>query len=505
MNPYKVSNKISTQESIQYSSLPINESMILMKQSLIKTPEKDLLFDPNELMTADLIKTPLNFMSHDSSTEMPNGDFSQKFQDPYVLSKVAIRNRMVCHEDFPRLLDLLDQVKRAEATMGNLHDKSTEQKTRAIAKSMREKLGVNDFTILRGQCPLTDLTMQNYFTMLDFRLQVKPTAATQSVGIVHSIAPTGVLQSRMPLVVNESSKKNDDLTASDLISWAEDFLKNSKLIGCNSTSPLVSCKARDREANPLLQKKTACDKKKKVVKKKKTKTNGKKRAYLKKSAAPLVARTKTTRGKKQHSGNDFHPTSFEMQQERGAHRDIRALRNSKSPICKFSSFHSPTPTIASDISITLTPHPFKEPKTRHLPMSELIVKDGEPLSEITSQSIGNGVMYPRKDLGIAEAAPQIRLFCDGDRKTYSIEPTLRLQKMNYSKIDENNKSTAPMKTMKENSGSSNGNQSWKKIDEAVSPSNPKGVNDEKKSAQIHSVISDTKSPRFLSIEFPQTF
>lgn len=153
---------------------------------MIQTPEKDRVFDPNQLMSIDLIKTPVE------TKHLQRDAFSVSPLNPSVPSIAAdlstLNKRIICHEDFPRMLALLNQVKQRNEVMDDMNlnqekkmneptedmlQKSIRDESEATAKLMKERSGFNNLTIHRGDCPATDSKMQGYISMLLHRLKLK--------------------------------------------------------------------------------------------------------------------------------------------------------------------------------------------------------------------------------------------------------------------------------------------------------------------------------------------
>lgn len=153
---------------------------------MIETPEKDRVFDPNRLMSIDLIKTPVE------TKHLQRDVFSVSPINPSVSSMAAdlsgVNKRIICHEDFPRVLALLNQVKQPNKLMDDMTlnqvtkmneptedmlQKSIRDESEATAKLMKDRSGLNNLTIHRGDCPVTDSKMQGYLSILLHRLKLK--------------------------------------------------------------------------------------------------------------------------------------------------------------------------------------------------------------------------------------------------------------------------------------------------------------------------------------------
>jgi hypothetical protein len=509
---------------------------------MIETPEKDRRFDPNELMTIDLIKTPRDTESLlVSSITMLNDDFKLQFQDfsksnsdsstSSMIAKLSVRNRMVCHEDFPLLLALLNQVKKANTSTKKPIKQSTEDESEVIAKLMKEKLGVNILTISRGQCPLTDRMMQGYYTMLQYHLKAKTKATTEADCKMHSVIPTRLFSSITQLHASHISAtmqpiENDELRTSDLISWAEDFLKTSPLIDCKS--PVREKKLSKRKES--FQKKTTKDKK--ITNDDDKKNCGKNRnkaCFVDTRATSMATHTKTSHEKKRCEGKKIDSSSLENKKRRvtSLHtvqvssslklwkdssvnqflaQSKRELANSFA--CKATSSYSPMQTIASDIAIALIPHPFKNPKTDCLPPSEVTTKFDEPLSDIISRSTQSSIAFARNILGVPLVIPRVWLFPDDTRTAFSPESL----KINHSNTDDKKRSIS---ATKENRDSSIEKPFLKTIDEAGTPTHgnccvlgestesflSNNADTVKKCVKMDSGFTNTKSPHFLSVSF----
>ena len=153
---------------------------------MIETPEKERAFDPNQLMRIDLIKTPVE------TKHLQRDAFSVSTSNPSVSSMEAdlssANNRIICHEDFPRILALLNQLKQPNEPMDymilnqvkkmnepteDMLQKSIRHESEATAQLMKESSGFNNLTIHRGDCPITDRKMQGYLSILIHRLKLK--------------------------------------------------------------------------------------------------------------------------------------------------------------------------------------------------------------------------------------------------------------------------------------------------------------------------------------------
>jgi hypothetical protein len=500
---------------------------MLLKQPMIETPQRDRKFDPNELMTIDLIKTPRNtepllissiaMLKDDSNLQFQASSvLSSDLSAPSIIAKLSVRNRMVCHEDFPRLLALLNRVKKANATTNSPIKQSTDDASQVITNLMKVKLGVNRMTISRGQCPLTDRMMQGYYIMLQCDLKAKTKASTEADSKMHSVIPTRLFSPRVTM----RPIKNGELKTSDLISWAEDFLNTSQLI--DRKSPVLSKREKSKTTK---DKKTKHDGDKKIYEKYRNKAR-----FVNNGAVSISTHTKMTHEKKRCAEKSFDSSLLESKKRRATSSHIvqvssnlklledslvnQSLAQPKRELSNpfvYNLFSSYSPmktvaTIASDIAIAMTPRPFKNPKTACLLPSEVTTNFDEPLSDITSRSKQNSIASGRNVLGVSVVIPRVSLFPDGTRIASSPDAIVPSLKIKHSNRDDKKKSIS---TAKENRDSLIEKPFLKTINEAGSPTHgvstesfrSKNTDTVKKCIKTDSEFTDTKSPHLLSISF----
>ena len=539
MNPSKFPHSFRTKQSVSFQSFLANKSTMLLKQPMIETPERDRRFDPNELMTIDLIKTPRNTESLLVSSIAMLKDYSNlQFQAssvsssdpsaPSMIAKLSVRNRMVCHEDFPRLLALLNRVKKANTTTNSPIKQSADDESQVIASLMKEKLGINILTISRGQCPLTDRMMQGYYTMLQCHLKAKTKATTEADSKMHSVIPTRLFSSRTQFYASHASTtmrplRNGELKTSNLISWAEDFPKTSPLIDCKS--PVLSKREKSFQKKMTKDKKTKHNDDKNHCEKHRNKA-----PFLNNGATSMSAHTKMTHEKKRCAEKSFDSSSLENKKRRAtSSRTVQVSSNLKlledslvnqslaqpkrelaNPFV-YNVFSSYSPmktiaTIASDIAIAMTPRPFKNLKTACLLPSEVTTKFAEPLSDITSRSTQSSIASGRNILGVSVVIPRVSLFPDDTRIASSPDAIVSSLKIKHSNRDDKKRSIS---TAKENRDSFIEKPFLKTIDEAGTPTNgestesfrSKNTDTVKTCIKTDSGFTDSKSPHLLSISF----
>ena len=332
MNAANLSKTLQTRRQFFYR--PSGKKLgIMMEQPFIPTPEKYPEFDANSLMKMDLIPTPpsiKNLCHEPAMAPAPSKltmDSSTKFA---MITKMSSRDRMICHQDFPELLHLLHQVK-TDCVCSKEHTATT-------VKHMKDRSKLPNFVIYRGQCSFTDYQMKHYRSMLLNRLKMR----ARALAIKKSRGP-----SSSPLLSPiEERSRGKMMTTSDLIEWADTYVTTSK-------SDL-------KQDTPALQKKRCGSK---FVAMKKT-MNQKTKASNKNKGVPKKPR-KTAPGPFQ----DFSSL------KRDAHAHIS------------QSIATPgKATIASDVAITTSPHPFKKSKTYGSPPSRVVTKRPEVLSDITTRS-----------------------------------------------------------------------------------------------------------------------
>ena len=196
---------------------------------------------------------------------------------------------------------------------------------------------------------------------------------------------------------------------------------------------------------------------------------------------------------------------------------IRSIAKSNEEVPKpigyiSSSLYSPIQSIASDVAITMTPHPFKKTKHNYSPPSEVTAKYDAPLSDITSRSERRSIVFGRNILGVKVATPRIVLFPDGSRTIPSPNAIFSLSKKNCSNIDDNERF---LSAMKENHNPPIEKIFLKTIDESDTPtrrtyiveefggtmSNKKDSATVKKCIKKDSEFTGIKSSHFLSVDF----
>ena len=495
MHPCDLPHTFCTQDQVSFSSSSAHESsildenMMLLKRPMIETPEKDRRFDPRELLTMELIKTPppdiepsstafyIAALKDKDGMSYQATSISTSTSDLPMIAKLSVRNRMICHQDFPRLLDLINQLKNTKTTAKQSIEQSTND-SEAIAKGVKERIGVRNFTIFRGQCPITDRMMQGYCQTLQHNLKVSKVkatiiATTDTTCSTHAMAPTRLFSSNIQLnnddipVVNKSHQHK--LTTSDFISWAEDF---------SETSSLTDCKLSAQQKELLKKKKSVQKKTNKAKKAKKPRSTAVTRNnVVSDSGAPyMVARTlakpKLARGKKRRLERSLDSSSLEHKKTRMASPDLpnaslnfklnkqpQSFEQPKSKVAnsfvhQAASLSSPTQTIASDVAIVLTPHPFKNPKLIKgalLPPTEVAVEGDEPLSEITCRSRRSNITFGQTLLSVSAAIPRALLLLDDTRTVFSPELASPSLKIRSSKMGDKKRSNAIVQGMCETS------------------------------------------------------
>lgn len=319
--------------------------------------------------------------------------------------------------------------------------------------------------------------MQDYYQRLQYELEVSQatiTATTEAACNARAIAPTRLFSSNIQLNKQQSHRCNlsqqNCPTTSDLISWAENFSNTSSFIDCK---PSVQEKEFLKKENPV-QKKTNKAKKARKNKNSQSIVATRKKTVSNDGVPSMVARTKSkpARGKKRHVEGYLDLPSLQHKKPRMASPansslDIKFCKQPQSLERKVSKLTSlvqkeskiansfvhqatssslPTRTIASDVAITLTPHPFKKSKTIKgdlLPPPEVAVEDNEPLSEITcrSSSRRSNIAFGRITLGVSVAIPRALFLVNGTRTVSSPKVASSL-KINSSKMDDKKRSNA---------------------------------------------------------------
>ena len=332
MNAANLSKTLQTRR--QFFHRPSGKKLgTMIKQPLVQTPEKYRDFDADSLMKMDLIPTPPSIKHLCREPAMAPDPFeltmdsSTKFT---MITKMSIRDRMICHQDFPQLLHLLHKVKTGCVC--------SKDYTASTVKLMKDQSKLPNFVIYRGQCKFTDYQMKYYRSMLLNNMKM----TARALAIKKSRGPS------LPPLLSpiEEKSRGKMMTTSDLIDWADTYVTTSK--------PDL------KQDTPALQKKRCGSK---IAAMKKT-MNQKTKAANKKQGVPKKP-SKTA------------PGPF---------RDFSSLKRDAHAHISQSIATPGKATIASDVAITTSPHPFKKSKTYGSPPSRVIAKRPEVLSDITTRS-----------------------------------------------------------------------------------------------------------------------
>lgn len=357
------------------------------KKSLFQTPEKENVFDPDELMKMDLIPTPPSAKHQRETTEQAT---SKSTLDPAkwsTIAKMNVRARMICHQDFPQLLHLLHIFKH--------NIQCSNETNEATVKLMKDENKLNNIIIYRGQCSITDYHMDYYRSHLQNSLKLRANTRTAS-------NKYGEFTSPFFSPVNEQ-RRGKIMTTSDLLKWAEPYVTISQSMNKQRT---------------LAQLKGRCGSKITALKKNMKKEGQKKQGTPKTRPAssmeaavfqPIVGIHRKVAAEQSPSAAAAFGSSLIAARKPSlpgpsAFQDISSLR-----IDAHSHFTHSKDDIASDVAITMTPRPFKKSKTYGSPPSRVITQRTEVLSDITTRS--------EKGVGINAsgdhvAAPRIQLFAN---------------------------------------------------------------------------------------------
>lgn len=160
----------------------------------------------------------------------------------FLFSQMSRSSRLICHEDTPQLLDLFKQIKVAQvaakqsiyrqlltsdkhtvfekisiakaAANRAISDHSTVDNSEALLMEIKDRLGVNNFTIFRGECQLTDSLVQQCFDRFHHRLWTTITPKDEQSFVHEQLSSTTTQPSQ------------EDHPISDTMSWAENFFNS---------------------------------------------------------------------------------------------------------------------------------------------------------------------------------------------------------------------------------------------------------------------------------------
>ena len=143
---------------------PIRDDLLaLINASMIDTPRSEKSTRNNDLrylMTLDLIKTPKDEKVKEGKLFFPieslNGFSFDNSDDQMKISKLSDHDRMICHEDFPRLLAFANSKHTGDTEKNVSSNKRLIAQSIDETKKMKGKLPIKNLTIFRGQCASLD-------------------------------------------------------------------------------------------------------------------------------------------------------------------------------------------------------------------------------------------------------------------------------------------------------------------------------------------------------------
>eukprot|EP00536_Pseudo-nitzschia_multiseries_P000742 jgi/Psemu1/1678/gm1.1678_g len=415
----------------EHSILQYN--MMLLKQSIVRSPLRDQTFDPEELMNMDLIKTPQSYIEH-----LPD-EFIDPFQDEkmihdqpasrssipasLMISTLDPPRRMICHEDFPLLLAI--RKKNRVRTNPFVIKQPTKGDVDATVMAMKQRRGLQNFTIFRGQCASTDQLMRKY--VMDAMTKTHPDGLPDS----DTMRQNQLFSSKNQ--VDKTSVKcdlNDDLKNSDLVTWAEDFFKRSceakKLVAKDGLVQKEDCTEAELLRNVHIASKVASAPSPKV---------NNEAGYLMKGKQSR-AEISLGRPRKRRRAKELIES-----QGKDSPNPICSSFNTKLPVQSKQtnpSASSPSQTINSGVAIALTPHPFKSTKTvtdELGPPLGVTVEVSGPLSEMPSCNSKSSIEFRRGILGVPVPTHRNLKLHSGQNKSLKIDTQKRAKSSEWVTLE----------------------------------------------------------------------